>query len=104
MAPGPIESFQQVKPYLHEIAKVAVHAGEQEQSRDLGLGLARSLEVPMPVSSAFDLFSPSGSEKFARLISLENGSDRPPHADSEARLCRRRGGRDVPAAKRGDQR
>jgi 3-hydroxyisobutyrate dehydrogenase-like beta-hydroxyacid dehydrogenase len=125
VASGPIESFQQVKPYLDEIAKVAVHAGEQEQSRlvklchnlylgmmvqalvevtslvekggtdraafleflnatvlasdwvrkrtqdllkrdwtpkfttemlrkdfDLGLGLARSLEVPMPVGSA----------------------------------------------------
>ncbi|WP_445190152.1 NAD(P)-dependent oxidoreductase [Pseudonocardia sp. Cha107L01] len=125
MASGPIESFQQVKPYLDEIAKVAVHAGAQEQSRlvklchnlylgmmvqalvevtslvekggtdraafleflnatvlasdwvrkrtpdlvkrdwtpkfttemlrkdfDLGLGLARSLEVPMPVGSA----------------------------------------------------
>jgi 3-hydroxyisobutyrate dehydrogenase-like beta-hydroxyacid dehydrogenase len=125
VASGPIESFRQVKPYLDEIAKVAVHAGEQEQSRlvklchnlylgmmvqalvevtslvekggtdraafleflngtvlasdwvrkrtpdlvkqdwtpkftteglrkdfDLGLGLARSLEVPMPVGSA----------------------------------------------------
>jgi 3-hydroxyisobutyrate dehydrogenase-like beta-hydroxyacid dehydrogenase len=125
VASGPIESFQQVKPYLDEIAKVTVHAGAQEQSRlvklchnlylgmmvqalvevtslvekggtdraafleflnatvlasdwvrkrtqdllkrdwtpkfttemlrkdfDLGLGLARSLEVPMPVGSA----------------------------------------------------
>jgi 3-hydroxyisobutyrate dehydrogenase-like beta-hydroxyacid dehydrogenase len=125
VASGPIESFQRVKPYLDEIAKVTVHAGEQEQSRlvklchnlylgmmvqalvevtslvekggtdraafleflngtvvasdwvrkrtpdlvkrdwtpkftteglrkdfDLGLGLARSLEVPMPVGSA----------------------------------------------------
>lgn len=125
VASGPIESFQRVKSYLDEIAKVTVHAGEQEQSRlvklchnlylgmmvqalvevtslvekggtdraafleflngtvvasdwvrkrtpdlvkrdwtpkftteglrkdfDLGLGLARSLEVPMPVGSA----------------------------------------------------
>jgi 3-hydroxyisobutyrate dehydrogenase-like beta-hydroxyacid dehydrogenase len=125
VASGPIEAFQQVKPYLDEMAKVAVHAGEQEQSRlvklchnlylgmmaqalvevtslaekggtdraafleflnetvvasdwvrkrthslverdwtptfttemlrkdfDLGLGLARSLEVPMPVGAA----------------------------------------------------
>jgi 3-hydroxyisobutyrate dehydrogenase-like beta-hydroxyacid dehydrogenase len=125
VASGPIEAFQQVKPYLDEMAKAAVHAGEQEQSRlvklchnlylgmmaqalvevtslaekggtdraafleflnetvvasdwvrkrtqslverdwtptfttemlrkdfDLGLGLARSLEVPMPVGAA----------------------------------------------------
>ena len=33
VASGPAEVFQQVRPYLEEIAKVAVHAGEEEQSR-----------------------------------------------------------------------
>jgi 3-hydroxyisobutyrate dehydrogenase-like beta-hydroxyacid dehydrogenase len=33
VASGPTEVFQQLKPYLEEIAKVAVHAGEEEQSR-----------------------------------------------------------------------
>jgi 3-hydroxyisobutyrate dehydrogenase-like beta-hydroxyacid dehydrogenase len=33
VASGPAEVFQQLKPYLEEIAKVAVHAGEEEQSR-----------------------------------------------------------------------
>jgi 3-hydroxyisobutyrate dehydrogenase-like beta-hydroxyacid dehydrogenase len=33
VASGPAEVFQRVRPYLEEIAKVAVHAGEEEQSR-----------------------------------------------------------------------
>ena len=33
VASGPAEVFQQVKPILEEIAKVVVHAGEEEQSR-----------------------------------------------------------------------
>jgi 3-hydroxyisobutyrate dehydrogenase-like beta-hydroxyacid dehydrogenase len=33
VASGPAEVFQQAKPFLEEIAKVAVHAGEEEQSR-----------------------------------------------------------------------
>jgi 3-hydroxyisobutyrate dehydrogenase-like beta-hydroxyacid dehydrogenase len=33
VASGPAEVFQRVRPYLEEIAKVAVHAGEDEQSR-----------------------------------------------------------------------
>ncbi len=33
VASGPAEVFERVRPYLEEIAKVAVHAGEEEQSR-----------------------------------------------------------------------
>jgi 3-hydroxyisobutyrate dehydrogenase-like beta-hydroxyacid dehydrogenase len=33
VASGPAEVFQRVRPYLEQIAKVAVHAGEEEQSR-----------------------------------------------------------------------
>ena len=33
VASGPAEVFQRVRPYLEEIAKVAVHAGEGEQAR-----------------------------------------------------------------------
>lgn len=33
VASGPAEVFRRAKPYLEQIAKVAVHAGEQEQSR-----------------------------------------------------------------------
>jgi 3-hydroxyisobutyrate dehydrogenase-like beta-hydroxyacid dehydrogenase len=33
VASGPVEVFQQVRPDLEAIAKVAVHAGEEEQSR-----------------------------------------------------------------------
>ena len=33
IASGPAEVFGEVRPYLEEIAKVAVHAGEEEQSR-----------------------------------------------------------------------
>ncbi len=33
VASGPAEVFQQAKPVLEKIAKVAVHAGEEEQSR-----------------------------------------------------------------------
>jgi 3-hydroxyisobutyrate dehydrogenase-like beta-hydroxyacid dehydrogenase len=33
VASGPAEVFQRVRPYLEEIAKVAVHAGAEEQSR-----------------------------------------------------------------------
>jgi 3-hydroxyisobutyrate dehydrogenase-like beta-hydroxyacid dehydrogenase len=33
VASGPAEVFQQAKPFLEEIAKVAVHVGEEEQSR-----------------------------------------------------------------------
>jgi 3-hydroxyisobutyrate dehydrogenase-like beta-hydroxyacid dehydrogenase len=33
VASGPAEVFERVRPYLEQIAKVAVHAGEEEQSR-----------------------------------------------------------------------
>ena len=33
VASGPAKVFQRARPYLEEIAKVAVHAGEEEQSR-----------------------------------------------------------------------
>jgi 3-hydroxyisobutyrate dehydrogenase-like beta-hydroxyacid dehydrogenase len=33
VASGPAEVFERARPYLEEIAKVAVHAGEEEQSR-----------------------------------------------------------------------
>jgi 3-hydroxyisobutyrate dehydrogenase-like beta-hydroxyacid dehydrogenase len=33
VASGPAETFQRVKPYLDKIAKVAVHAGAEEQAR-----------------------------------------------------------------------
>jgi 3-hydroxyisobutyrate dehydrogenase-like beta-hydroxyacid dehydrogenase len=33
VASGPSETFQQIKPYLDKIAKVAVHAGTDEQAR-----------------------------------------------------------------------
>ena len=33
VASGPLDAFQRVRPYLEQIAKVAVHAGEGEQSR-----------------------------------------------------------------------
>ena len=33
VASGPAEVFERVRPYLEEIAKIAVHAGEGEQSR-----------------------------------------------------------------------
>ena len=33
VASGPAEVFEQVRPYLEEIAKLAVHAGEGEQAR-----------------------------------------------------------------------
>lgn len=33
VASGPVATFQRVKPYLNQIAKITVHAGEGEQSR-----------------------------------------------------------------------
>lgn len=33
VASGPLDAYQRVRPHLEQIAKVAVHAGEQEQSR-----------------------------------------------------------------------
>jgi 3-hydroxyisobutyrate dehydrogenase-like beta-hydroxyacid dehydrogenase len=55
VASGPAEVFQQVKPCLDEIAKVAVHAGEGEQSRLVKLCL--NLYLGMMVQALVEVTS-----------------------------------------------
>jgi 3-hydroxyisobutyrate dehydrogenase-like beta-hydroxyacid dehydrogenase len=79
VASGPIESFRQVKPYLDEIAKVAVHAGEHEQSRLVKL--CHNLYLGMMVQALVEvttLVEKGGTDRAAFLEFLNGtvlGSD-----------------------------
>jgi 3-hydroxyisobutyrate dehydrogenase-like beta-hydroxyacid dehydrogenase len=74
VASGPIESFQQVKPYLDEIAKVAVHAGEQEQSRLVKL--CHNLYLGMMVQALVEVTSlaEKGGTDRAAFLEFLNGT------------------------------
>jgi 3-hydroxyisobutyrate dehydrogenase-like beta-hydroxyacid dehydrogenase len=74
VASGPIESFRQVKPYLDEIAKVAVHAGEQEQSRLVKL--CHNLYLGMMVQALVEVTSlvEKGGTDRAAFLEFLNGT------------------------------
>ncbi|MEV7085574.1 NAD(P)-dependent oxidoreductase [Streptomyces sp. NPDC093085] len=79
VASGPIASFRRAEPHLLEIAKVAVHAGEQEQSRLVKI--AHNLYLGMMVQALVEvttLVEKSGTDRGAFLEFLNGtvlGSD-----------------------------
>jgi hypothetical protein len=58
VASGPAEVFQRVKPYLDAMARVAVHAGEAEQSRSRLVKLCHNLYLGMMVQVLVEVTSP----------------------------------------------
>jgi 3-hydroxyisobutyrate dehydrogenase-like beta-hydroxyacid dehydrogenase len=74
VASGPIESFQRVKPYLDTMAKVAVHAGEAEQSRLVKL--CHNLYLGMMVQALAEVTSlaEKGGTDRAAFLEFLNGT------------------------------
>ncbi|OLT18878.1 6-phosphogluconate dehydrogenase [Pseudonocardia sp. CNS-139] len=74
VASGPVETFLQVKPHLEQIAKVAVHAGEQEQSRLVKL--CHNLYLGMMVQALVEVTSlaEKGGTDRAAFLEFMNGT------------------------------
>jgi 3-hydroxyisobutyrate dehydrogenase-like beta-hydroxyacid dehydrogenase len=74
VASGPTESFQRAKPFLDEMAKVAVHAGEQEQSRLVKL--CHNLYLGMMVQALVEVTSlaEKGGTDRAAFLEFLNGT------------------------------
>jgi 3-hydroxyisobutyrate dehydrogenase-like beta-hydroxyacid dehydrogenase len=74
VASGPADTFQQVKPYLDQIARVAVHAGEQEQSRLVKL--CHNLYLGMMVQALVEVTSlaEKGGTERAAFLEFLNGT------------------------------
>jgi 3-hydroxyisobutyrate dehydrogenase-like beta-hydroxyacid dehydrogenase len=69
VASGPAESFQRARPYLEQIAKVAVHAGEEEQSRLVKL--CHNLYLGMMVQALVEVTSLAEKGGTDRAVFLE---------------------------------
>lgn len=71
---GPVEVFQRVRPYLEEIAKVAVHAGDGEQSRLVKL--CHNLYLGMMVQALVEVTSlaEKGGTDRAAFLEFLNGT------------------------------
>jgi 3-hydroxyisobutyrate dehydrogenase-like beta-hydroxyacid dehydrogenase len=74
VASGPTESFQLAKPFLDQMAKVAVHAGEQEQSRLVKL--CHNLYLGMMVQALVEVTSlaEKGGTDRAAFLEFLNGT------------------------------
>ncbi|MEV6258801.1 NAD(P)-dependent oxidoreductase [Nocardia sp. NPDC051911] len=74
VASGPYETFQRAKPYLEQIAKVAVHAGEGEQSRLVKL--CHNLYLGMMVEALVEVTSlaEKGGTDRAAFLEFLNGT------------------------------
>jgi 3-hydroxyisobutyrate dehydrogenase-like beta-hydroxyacid dehydrogenase len=74
VASGPIATFTQAKPYLEQIAKVAVHAGEGEQSRLVKL--CHNLYLGMMVQALVEVTSlaEKGGTDRAAFLEFLNGT------------------------------
>jgi 3-hydroxyisobutyrate dehydrogenase-like beta-hydroxyacid dehydrogenase len=74
VASGPIKSFQRVRPYLDKIAKVAVHAGEAEQSRLVKL--CHNLYLGMMVQALVEVttLAEKGGTDRAAFLEFLNGT------------------------------
>ena len=74
VASGPAESFQRAKPYLDEIAKTVVHAGEEEQSRLVKL--CHNLYLGMMVQALVEVTSlaEKGGTDRAAFLEFLNGT------------------------------
>ncbi|MEV6654174.1 NAD(P)-dependent oxidoreductase [Streptomyces sp. NPDC051219] len=74
VASGPLASFQRARPYLEQIAKVAVHAGEEEQSRLVKL--CHNLYLGMMVQALVEVTSlaEKGGTDRAAFLEFLNGT------------------------------
>jgi 3-hydroxyisobutyrate dehydrogenase-like beta-hydroxyacid dehydrogenase len=74
VASGPADTFQLVKPYLDEIATVAVYAGEEEQSRLVKL--CHNLYLGMMVQALAEVTSlaEKGGTERAAFLEFLNGT------------------------------
>lgn len=74
VASGPAEAFGQVKPYLEQIAKVAVYAGQEEQSRLVKL--CHNLYLGMMVQALVEVTSlaEKGGTDRAAFLAFLNGT------------------------------
>ncbi|WP_319455880.1 MULTISPECIES: NAD(P)-dependent oxidoreductase [unclassified Mycobacterium] len=74
VASGPVEVFQRARPYLEEIAKVAVHAGDGEQSRLVKL--CHNLYLGMMVQALVEVTSlaEKGGTDRAAFLEFLNGT------------------------------
>jgi 3-hydroxyisobutyrate dehydrogenase-like beta-hydroxyacid dehydrogenase len=74
VASGPAEAFQRAKPYLDEIAKTVVHAGEEEQSRLVKL--CHNLYLGMMVQALVEVTSlaEKGGTDRAAFLEFLNGT------------------------------
>lgn len=74
VASGPLASFQRARPYLEQIAKVAVHAGEEEQSRLVKL--CHNLYLGMMVQALVEVTSlaEKGGTERAAFLEFLNGT------------------------------
>lgn len=74
VASGPVETFEKVAPHLEEIAKVAVHAGTEEQSRLVKL--CHNLYLGMMVQALVEVTSlaEKGGTSRAAFLEFLNGT------------------------------
>lgn len=74
VASGPAEVFQRARPYLEEIAKVAVHAGDAEQSRLVKL--CHNLYLGMMVQALVEVttLAEKGGTDRAAFLEFLNGT------------------------------
>jgi 3-hydroxyisobutyrate dehydrogenase-like beta-hydroxyacid dehydrogenase len=74
VASGPTETFQRVRPHLEQIGKLAVHAGEQEQSRLVKL--CHNLYLGMMVQALVEVTSlaEKGGTDRAAFLDFLNGT------------------------------
>ena len=74
VASGPVDTYDRVAPYLHQIAKTAVHAGTQEQSRLVKL--CHNLYLGMMVQALAEVTSlaEKGGTDRAAFLEFLNGT------------------------------
>lgn len=74
VASGPVHTFEKVKPYLETIAKIAVHAGEGEQSRLVKLAHNLYLGMMVQVLVEVTALAEKGGTDRAAFLEFLNGT------------------------------